>query len=265
MRKLISGVVAALLLAGMPALALAEAAGSAKGVKPAADAERDGTIETLVVGSDIFIGDLVETGPKGQVQILFADNTELVVGPHSSLKVEDYLIRNDGSAGRLVVNMLAGSFRFATGDSAKNRYELNTPTGTIGVRGTGFDSFIDRLDGTTRILHYHGIVHFCSLSNVCEDLSELCTLGEFDSGDARVVGDTRTIKGDARAQLKGEFIYAGNQGPLLRQFWMANSYDCLHNPPAGPLIEDSGTDDSGPGKPPPTPTPRPPPPIIIIP
>ncbi|MDO8358408.1 MAG: hypothetical protein Q7T08_00005, partial [Devosia sp.] len=73
MRKLISGVVAALLLAGLPALALAEAAGSAKGVKPAADAERGGTIETLVVGSDIFIGDLVETGPKGQVQILFAD------------------------------------------------------------------------------------------------------------------------------------------------------------------------------------------------
>ena len=60
------------------------------------------------VGSDIFIGDLVQTGPQGQVQILFADNTELVLGPSSSLTIEDYLIRNDGSAGKFAVDMLVG-------------------------------------------------------------------------------------------------------------------------------------------------------------
>ncbi len=98
---------------------------------------------TFVVGSDIFIGDQVVTGAKGQVQILFADNTHLVVGPNSALTIEDYLLRNNGSAGKFVVDMLAGSFRFATGESAKNRYRIDTPTGTIGVRGTGFDTFVD--------------------------------------------------------------------------------------------------------------------------
>ena len=70
-------------------MALADAAGSALGVDPAADATLNNENRTLVVGSDIFIGDLVKTGPKGQVQILFADNTELVVGPSSALTIED--------------------------------------------------------------------------------------------------------------------------------------------------------------------------------
>jgi len=57
------------------------ASGTALGVDPAAQAERRGTTETLVVGADIFIGDRVVTGPQGQVQIRFSDSTELVVGP----------------------------------------------------------------------------------------------------------------------------------------------------------------------------------------
>ena len=80
-----------------PMLALADTpAGSAKGVNPAASADLDGATRTLTVGSDIFIGDDVITGPQGQVQILFADNTKLVVGPNSALKMQDYLLRNDG-------------------------------------------------------------------------------------------------------------------------------------------------------------------------
>ena len=92
-----------------------------KGVNPAADAQLEGATRTLIVGADIFIGDLVETGPKGQVQILFADNTKLVVGPQSSLKIDDYLMRNNGAAGKFAVDMLSGSFRFATGNGPKNQ------------------------------------------------------------------------------------------------------------------------------------------------
>ncbi|HEY4170740.1 MAG TPA: FecR family protein, partial [Reyranella sp.] len=208
---------------------------------------------TLVVGSDIFIGDTVNTGPQGQVQILFADETKLVVGPHSSLKIEDYLIRNDGSAGKLAVDMLGGSFRFATGDAAKNRYLINTPTGTIGVRGTHFDVFVDT-DGVTRILHYEGIVRFCTLDNKCEELSDLCTLGQLSS-DAVILGDTRKIKGAARNEVKSEFIYSDNQAPLLRQFWFAHSFECTHNVPQGEDLK--GPTPNHPDAPPPPPPSKP--------
>lgn len=233
MHKVISGAIAALLLLGLPGLALADAAGTARGVAPAADAERGGETLTLKVGADIFIGDLVQTGAKGNVQILFADNTELVVGPNSSLKIEDYLFRNDGSAGQLAVNMLAGSFRFATGNSAKNLYSITTPTGTIGVRGTGFDVFV-ALNGVTRILLYHGAVRFCTEDGDCKDLTGLCDLGEIGSDDTAVLGDTHVITGEEREQIKAQFIYALNQSPLLREFWMVHARECVVNPPDVP-------------------------------
>jgi hypothetical protein len=232
MHRLFFSLAFAVLAAALPGSAYAAAAGAAEGVNPAASATRGAAIETLVVGSDIFIGDRVETGPRGQVQIRFADQTELVVGPASTLTIEDYLIRNNGDAGKLAVDMLAGTFRFASGKSAKDRYAITTPTGTIGVRGTGFDVFV-ATDGTTRILLHHGSVRFCSQAKQCAVIADRCAVGEYDRREVRLFGDSRTITGEARAQLKGEFPYAENQSPLLRQFWMP-TLDCLRTPPQIP-------------------------------
>ena len=77
MRKLEALLLAAV-IAALPSMALADGAGSALGVKQQAAARLGQDTRTLVVGSDIFIGDLVQTGAQGQVQIKFADNTELV-------------------------------------------------------------------------------------------------------------------------------------------------------------------------------------------
>ena len=222
-----------------PSVALADAAGSALGVKPAAAADHAGVPETLKVGSDIFIGDIVKTGSQGQVQILFADNTKLVVAPNSSLKIEDYLLRNDGSAGKFAVDMLGGSFRFATGDADKSKYKIDTPTGTIGVRGTKFDVFVDT-DGVTRILHYQGIVRFCTKTNKCEELSKDCTLGQI-SNDATILGDSNQLPNAVRDTIKAEFLYSNNESPLLRQFrFGAIAFDCTHRP-TGPAEVDTGT------------------------
>jgi hypothetical protein len=232
MRKLISGALAALVLIALPAMALGSA-GTTKGVVPAADALLDGATRTLTVGADIFIGDKVTTGPKGQVEILFDDNTKLVVGPHTTLAIDDYMLRNNGDPGKLVVDVLSGSFRFATGDSAKDRYEINTPTGTIGVRGTWFDGFID-IDGITRILHYEGIVRFkAKKSKNWTELHDLCTLGQI-SDTATILGNTQDMTNQIRNQLRGEFPYADNQSKLHRPFWYLPSYDCLHRKPDVP-------------------------------
>ncbi len=235
---------AAALLMALPNVALADAAGSALGVKPAADADHAGVTETLKVGSDIFIGDVVKTSTEGQVQILFADNTKLVVGPNSSLKIEDYLLRNNGSPGKFAVDLLGGTFRFATGDADKSKYKIDTPTGTIGVRGTRFDIFVD-LDGVTRILHYQGIVRFCTKTNKCQELSKDCTIGQLSS-DAVILGNTNDINGPARDTIKAEFRYSNNEAPLLRQFRFGPiAFDCTHRAP-GPVNTDTGTKPSNP-------------------
>lgn len=232
MRKLFSSLIAAALLAGAPAVALADAAGSAKGVNPDAGAVADGQTRTLKVGSDIFIGDEVNTNAKGQVQILFADNTKLVVGPNSSLKIDDYLLRNDGDPGKFVVDMLSGSFRFATGNGPKSSYQINTPTGTIGVRGTHFEVFVYADTGFARILRDEGIVLYRALGETeWKVLDEKCEVGEIGDHESSHLGDARDSTGQTRTDYRHEFRYADNESPLLRAFWFLESYECLHRPP----------------------------------
>src|SRR5215207_8714863 len=190
----------ATLLAGVPLLALADGAGSALGVKQQAAALLSGETRTLRVGSDIFIGDRVETGPQGQVQILFGDNTELVIGPSAALTIDDYLIRNDGTAGKLAVDILSGAFRFATGDSAKNRYTIGTPTGTIGVRGTQFDGWIGK-DGIPYVIRHGGTVILCDDANDCDVLDDICEVGKI-AAQVEILGDARESTGATRATYK---------------------------------------------------------------
>lgn len=217
-----------------PSVASAAATGIARGVDPDASAARSGDVKVLVVGADIFIGDVVKTGPQGQVQIKFSDNTELVVGPRSSLTIEDYLLRENGSAGKLVVNTLAGTFRFVTGNAPKDRYLIKTPTGTIGVRGTALD-WANTATGTAAML-YHGAIEVCTTGGTCVTLEDVCDVAEYNSSEAVLIGHFDTITGDARAVFRSLFQYAVSQLPLLREFRINGAERCVNRqaPEAGP-------------------------------
>ena len=201
------------------------ASGTALGVDPQAQADKDGAARVLAVGADIFIGDMVRTGPHGNVQIKFDDDTELVVGPNSALLIEDYLLRDDQSVGKFAVNALSGTFRFATGHSAKDRYLITTPTGTIGVRGTWFDFNVGE---ETRVLVYRGEVILCDNEGQCVTLSDSCEIGTIDINEAAILGNADDTEGDLRDDLKAAFIYAQNQSPLNREFWFENARECFN-------------------------------------
>ena len=104
-------------------------------------ASRGGATRTIAALQPVFMGDRVQTGPNGQAQLLFNDNTKLVVGPGSTLLLEQYLLQSASTStvSNFSVNALRGSFRFITGDSPKPSYAIKTPTATIGIRGTEFD------------------------------------------------------------------------------------------------------------------------------
>ena len=240
MQKFVLSLAACLLLLA-PAAVSADATGTAKGVDPDASAARSGDSQILVVGADIFIGDVVKTGPSGQVQIKFSDNTELVVGPRSSLTIEDYLLREDGSAGRLAVNTLAGTFRFVTGNAPKDRYLITTPTGTIGVRGTAFD-WANEPNGTAAML-YHGAIEVCTNGGTCVVLDNVCDVAEYNSTEAQLLGHFDNISGDVRDVFRGYFRYAVNQNPLLREFRINGAERCVNRPTSGggtPSLVDPG-------------------------
>ncbi len=235
MLKQLSGLAALVFLAGFANAATA--AGTAVGVDPDAEA-RGGETRTLVVGSDVFIGDRIVTNARGLVQILFDDKTRLVVGPRSSLVIEDYLIRNDGSAGRLAVNALGGTFRFISGNSPKNRYLIQTPTGQIGVRGTAFDLFVGQV---THVLQLQGTTINCSSNGDCQTMSRRCEVAVIERGGVQELGSSRDF---SRAELEdamARFRFAVSQSSLIRQFRVSNAEQCMRG--SGRSRDD---DDDGP-------------------
>ncbi len=228
MRKMALYVVAFLLLAGAGGIAFA-AAGTAVGVDPDAEA-RGNTRRTLVVGADVFIGDRIVTDARGLVQIIFDDKTKLVVGPRSALLIDDYLRREDGSAGKLAVNALSGTFRFITGNSAKGKYLITTPTGQIGVRGTAFDFYVTKL--ATYVLQLHGATVNCARSGECETMTRVCNYGVIKSSEVATSDRIADLGNGDTGKAGTWFRYSKSQSPLLRQFRVAGADKCLR-PSAG--------------------------------
>ncbi len=248
MRARLTGllVLATLALAGAPALA---ASGKALGVDPAAEARRASEVRVLTVGADVAIGERIVTGPSGQVQILFDDRTELVVGPNSALLIEDYLLREDGSAGRLAVNALAGTFRFVTGGAPKDRYTITTPTATIGVRGTGFDLVVAQQ--WSYALVHDGSIIGCIAQNNCIVTEARCDMGQFSADEAVLVGPANRLSSADRARLRQLFIYSASQRSLLTRFRIEAAETCLRPPPpaAGASLSEPGESSPQPNTP----------------
>jgi hypothetical protein len=119
-------------------------------VGPAVDAQPSGVVLAVVQQSEIdtatgrrlleqeaavFSGDRIITGPNGEAQVKFRDDTRLVVGPNSMMTIDAFVFNDDDTARQISINAVRGAFRFITGNSPKDAYSITTPTATIGVRG----------------------------------------------------------------------------------------------------------------------------------
>lgn len=229
MNWLVKHLTAMLFVFSGAAVAVAAPAGSAVGVDPEAAITSTGALRTLVLNEDIFLGDLIRTSSGGSAQILFEDGTKLVVGPGSTLKIEDYLLRADGSAGKMVIGALAGTFRFATGNAAKDRYSIKTPSGTIGIRGTEFDLVVDGAK-STRVLMYSGSTELCTKAGMCAEISDTCEMGEMTRNSSSSLGLSTALDRAARKALRGLFVYGATQQPLGSAFRMKQAASCLLSP-----------------------------------
>jgi hypothetical protein len=105
--------------------------GSATSVKPQAEANS----RMLSGGSSVYSRELIHTGDAGVADLRFHDNTNLSVGPKSSVRLDKFVYDPNKSAGGVAVEATRGSFRFVTGSQSKGSYQVKTPYGTLGIRG----------------------------------------------------------------------------------------------------------------------------------
>lgn len=94
---------------------------------------------SIAVGSDVFRNEVVRTGADSQARLVFLDDTNVALGPQSSVTLDRFVYSGDNSAQAVSVNFARGVFRFTSGNSEKRAYQLRTPLATIGVRGTVLD------------------------------------------------------------------------------------------------------------------------------
>lgn len=121
-------------------------------------------------GSAIHVGDRIETESGGHVHVRFIDGGRLSVRPSSRLQVENYSYSTQQSALTAIKFRLdegvVRSITGAWGESARERFRLNTPVAAIGVKGT---DFVVRSDAdTTAASVYTGAIVFAALTDGCQ-------------------------------------------------------------------------------------------------
>jgi hypothetical protein len=126
-----------------------------------------GTVERrLQKGSRVHRNELVRTGPQAQAELRLDDNTKLALGPEAELLLDEYAVGGRNDAKSVALKLVKGTLRFLTGRHAGETYKIETPSATIGVRGTVFDVYIGPSDDTFVLLHT-GRLEVCSRTRAC--------------------------------------------------------------------------------------------------
>src|ERR1700691_3188874 len=125
-----------LLLLQGAALAQEPGIGSAKTARNKVEGIVGGQTQDVRTGSQVYPDETVRTGDSAVADLVFIDNTNLSVGPISEVRLDKFVYDPNGSSGRVVLQATKGAFRFVTGSQDHRAYEVRTPFGSLGVRGT---------------------------------------------------------------------------------------------------------------------------------
>ena len=140
--------------------------GTAIAIKRTVTAKLGEDQRTLAAGARVHRTEYLETGPEALAELRLDDQTKLALGPNAGLKLDDFVIGKSDGVTTIGVNMVKGTFRFLTGSQDSKAYKIETPSATIGVRGTVFDVYVDG-NGDTLVLLHEGEVDICSRTQTC--------------------------------------------------------------------------------------------------
>lgn len=105
-------------------------------------ATRAGRDIALVAGATLENGDIVRTGVESSAQVRFTDESIVALRSRSRFALSDYRFTGaDDGISRAVFGLLQGGIRTLTGligRTHRERYQLNSPLATVGIRGTAY-------------------------------------------------------------------------------------------------------------------------------
>lgn len=145
----------------------------------------NGKVETLGVGSPIYQGDIIETSEDGAVNIIFIDESSFAVSSDARMAIDEYVFDPARQAGTTNFSVLKGVFVFTSGLIGRedpDDVEIQTPAGSIGIRGTIIAGNVDTgeitvIEGAIVLTDHHG--NNLTLANEFET-------AVFRSGDGKI-------------------------------------------------------------------------------
>lgn len=143
----------------------------------------DGTKEPLELGAPIFQGDVIETSADGAVNILFDDETRFAVSKDARFSIDEFNF-TPGQGGESNFSMLKGVFVYTSGLIGKedpDDVEINTPVGSIGIRGTIVGGVIDSTGSEITVIE--GSITFTNGGGtvVLDESNETLVASDFDT------------------------------------------------------------------------------------
>jgi hypothetical protein len=200
----------------------------------------------LSVKAPVHRDERIRTSNSGLGQFVFRDGTKLAVGWGSSVVIDKFVFDDTKSVKKLTIKAAKGTFRWISGNSRSSAYEIVTPAGTIGVRGTAFDVFVGA-NGTTAVVLLNGAARFCG-SNGCRQLTRRCdcviatpTGGVTDprrvnQGMLRTLGSARALPFlSGNQQLSGGFqTSSGSCGLSMASLGEPKAQRAVSQPPGKP-------------------------------
>ncbi len=127
---------------------------------------------SLAVKSPVYRDERIRTSPTGLGEFRFDDGTKFAVGANSSVVIDRFVLNDAKTFNQLTLNAARGSFRWISGKSKSEAYEIVTPAGTLGIRGTRLDIYVGP-GGITSVVLLSGAARFCG-ANGCQDLRRRC-------------------------------------------------------------------------------------------
>jgi len=140
-------VTATLLLGALSLLPVAGTAVAGESIGLVRTASGDATVSRgektvpAAPGLKLMVGDTLGTGRNGSLGVILRDDSTLSIGPGSRLVLRSFLFSPSEGKFDLVARISRGTMAYLSGligKLAPEKVRIETPTATIGIRGTRF-------------------------------------------------------------------------------------------------------------------------------
>jgi hypothetical protein len=178
----------------LPSQSAAETVGKAVSVRTAVTGDKG----VLKRADPVNRNERISTNVTGLGQFEFVDGTKLAVGPNSSIIIDEYVLGSGNQVAKLTINTTQGALRWISGKSPSSAYQIATPVGTLGVRGTAIDLYLN--DNLALMVLLNGSGEWCNEGR-CVTVDRSCSFIVARGGTD--ISDPQQVSLTALASLGG--------------------------------------------------------------